>query len=331
LPYTIAHNDSAFVLIFAHGDERDVPLGNLNVLSIAGRFRDHSLLAPAAGARLCEAPASAIDAAVLTEGSRGYDDGLWTSDPAPAFPLEFRWELPRPITVSSFQINQHPYFPSKDVEIIGRAADGWQTLWRGVLPDSASDLLAFPYIHGETAPGPWFTEIRLRILSGYQPDRCGLDGIEIFGDGALFTGDGVPCTIAEEVAGLAAGTTDYFRLVVDDGDTITAGETRDMAVPDSDAPLLFEAVARKRPDNPRCYVVRGNAMGLEAELAGELRLADGEVLPGPTFYFGCQPTGRHIHYNIPEAWPERPGQVRLTLRNLRADAALDLPWPPAWS
>jgi hypothetical protein len=72
-------------------------------------------------------------------------------------------------------------------------------------------------------------------------------------------------------------------------------------------------------------------MGLESELSGELRLSTGETIVGPTFYFGCQPTGRHIHYNLPDDLPERPGIFRLTLRNTAGDTALDLAWPPAWA
>jgi hypothetical protein len=175
--------------------------------------------------------------------------------------------------------------------------------------------------------------MRLRILSGYQPDRCGLDSFEVFGEGAAFTGDGLPCTLSEEVSDLPPGATTYFRIVVDEGEDgeIIAGDTREIFIPGTQAPLLFSAVPRKRVNNPRCFFVRGNAMGLESELAGELRLSTGEVIEGPTFYFGCQPTGRHIHYNIPEAWPERDGSVRLTLRNTLADAVMDIPWPPAWA
>jgi hypothetical protein len=336
LPRTLSRCGDAFVLIFVYGDERDVPVGNFSMLEVRAKYRDLSLLSPAAGAVLTSWPLSSpSDPLVLTNGSRCYDDELWVSGTAPTFPLAFTWALPRPVTLSSFQINQHLFYPTKDVEVLGRrASDGdWESVWRGEMPDSYNDIIAPPYVHVKTKPETAYTELRLQIHSGHQPERCGLDSFEVLGEGAAFTGDGLPCTLSEEVHGLPPGATTYYRIVVDEGGDgeIVRSDISQISIPATQAPLIFSAIPRKRVENPRCFFVRGNAMGLEAELSGELRLATGEVFEGPTFYFGRQPTGRHIHYNIPDGWPERDGVVRLTLSNALTDTVMEIPWPPAWT
>jgi tetratricopeptide (TPR) repeat protein len=244
---TLSRNDGAFVLIFAYGDERKVPLGHLSVYDIAAKYRDCSMLSPASGARLTSWPLSGVcDPLALTNGSRGYDAELWTSGPSPAFPLEFEWALPRPVKVLSFQVNQHPYYPAQNVEVLGRReSDGeWQSLWQGEMNDSRANLSQNPYQYMEILPGTDCNAIRLRILSGHYAERCGLDGFEVFGEGAQFTGDGMPCTVSEEVSGLPLGAPTYFRLVIDEGEDgdVIVGETLAVPIPVSQAPLISSAI-----------------------------------------------------------------------------------------
>jgi len=336
LPDTIACVNDAFVLIFAYGDERQPPNGDLYVAEISAKLRDKSALSFAAGARLVAWPSSELcDPSNLVSGSRGYDEDLWTSGSAPQFPLEFEWSVSDPLNITSVQLNQHPYYPSKDVEILGAVETGyvWERIALVTMTDSVTDLLQPPYAHISVATGRTYTAIKLRILSGYRGDRCGLEGLEIYGTDVKFKGDGTPSTLSEEVPGFSPGEKVFFRLVVEDGDAAThvCGQPHTVKVPATQIPSLSAVTARRRADNPRCLVVRGNAMGQDAVLSTSLRLASGETANGPELDFGCQPTGRHIQYNLPADFPETHGTLRLVLRNAMGACAAELKWPPAWT
>lgn len=173
---------------------------------------------------------------------------------------------------------------------------------------------------------PRAAAVSLRILSGYNAAHCGLDGFEVYGEGGAFTSDGQACSISAEVAGLAPGARVHYRVVLEDGDEIVAGDVLSLAVPGSLVPTLESALPLRRSRDPFCYAVRGNAMGLETELWAELALPDGTVCIGPRISLGAQPTGRHIYYQ-PAGIPAVAGQFRLRARNAVGEAELIVPWP----
>ena len=319
-----------FVLIFAFGHEREPPEGAIDMLEISARYRDHSVLCGPAGAILTRWPrAGRRNPLSLTNGSRGYDEDLWTSEPSPQYPIEFEWSLANPVKLERMQINQHPYWPAKYVEVDGQDDKGaWNTLWSLELDNCGVETSQPPYAYTEIDDTAPVVALRLTIFSGHNTERCGLDGIEVYGEGAVFTGDGKACTISEEVAGINSGDDIYARLVLSDGEITTCGKVVTTTMPATRAPQLVQATFLRRENNPDCIVVRGNAMGLETELAAELQLSSSQIVTISNLYFGCQPTSRHIYVNLPETLPVEPGVVRITARNIEGESTVEIPWPP---
>lgn len=324
---TLSANNAPFVLIFAFGPDPTPPLGYLDLYEVSARYRDHSLLSAAAGAQLIDSPRTGVcDPLHVTGGVRGEDAALWTSGPAPRFPLVFSWRLPRPVQVTHFQINQHPYWPAKQTEVWATDDTGGETLlWSGALPDGRADSGAAPYFRADVPEqgARRCTGIALRILSGYHEARCGLDGVEVYGEGAVFMGDGAPCTVSEEVAGLPAGTQVFYRLVVEEGGNRTESNVAALTLPADRAPILESAVPLTRGAGRECVMVRGNAMGLETELWGEWISAGGAVVAGERLSFGCQPTGRHILYPAPVP-RGLPGRLVIRARNAEGAALCEV-------
>ncbi len=325
---TLSDTNAPSVLVFSFGDERLPPTGDLVLYDMALTYRDQSVLSRSAGAALLEAPSGPDDPLHLTCGARGYEDMMWASAPSPAFPLEFKWHLKLPIALTHFQINQHPYWPAREIELIVEGAEGGSHVaWSGHLPEGRPDrnepsFVLHYFEHSVTA-----VAVTLRIVSGFHTERCGLDGLELYGAGATFAPDGSGCSLSAEVKDLTPGSTLYYRAVLDEDGEILTSELKALALPLTLAPVIESATPLLRAHNPDCYLVRANAMGLETELWGELTLADGATVLGKRVSLGSQPTGRHIYYAL-DQFPKVSNAVfRLRARNAAGDAALTAPFP----
>ncbi len=327
LDVTLRRQNHPLLLIFALDDELNPPRGHVEIADITAHFRHASLLSPEAGCRLEARPASGNDDPLnLTRGIRGFDDALWTSGSNPNPPLVFAWSLPRPVTATHLQIAQHPYWPAKDAEIWVGGFQAERMIWKGTLPEGRADQPgpshAFVNLTG-VAP---FTFAELRILSGYHPERCGLDSIDIFGEGAVFRSDGLPCSASEEVDGLTAGQTIYYRAVLAEDDEMTAGEMRGVNLPADCRPVIESAMPFVRAKSPSCFKVRANAMGLATDLWAEFQLPSGEVIKTAKTALGCMPTGRHIYY-IPRGLPDVAGAMFLYAGNAAGRTRFPVAWP----
>ena len=217
------------------------------------------------------------------------------------------------------------------MEVHGQDDKGaWRLLWALEMADCRADTSQQPYAYTEIDDAAPVVGLRLTIFSGHYTERYGLDGIEVYGEGAVFTGDGMPCTISEEVAGVTPGADLHARLVLSDGEKKVCGDVVSISMPAARAPRLVEATPLQRVGNPNCIAVRGNAMGLETELETKLQLNSGQIVTVSNLYFGCQPTSRHIYVNLPETLPVEAGVVRITARNIEGESAVEIPWPPMW-
>lgn len=331
LPFgdTLSQSNHPLVLLFALGNEHTPPAGSIEIFDLELRHRVSSILSAAAGAASAESPESdmagrGID--VLTDGSRGCDASLWTSAPAPEFPLVFRWTLTRPVQPTWLRIDQHPFYPAKDAEVWITLPDGGeQRVWHGTLPEAWPDQLDAMNITAALPATGDAVGITLKILSGYRPGRCGLDSIHVAGDGARFTGDGRPCNVSEEVRSLTSSIL-HYRVVVREDERIVAGETLNIELPAVRAPV-FQSIRPLMPADGAGYMVRANAMGLQTELWGELRVAGAPPIKAHRISLGSESTGRHIIY-VPPGLPHAPGTLTLRARNAEGEAALDVPWPP---
>jgi hypothetical protein len=217
------------------------------------------------------------------------------------------------------------------VRISAAGRDGrWAVLWHGDLPNLATPAAVAPY--GFFAcRGVEAVRLKVEILSGYVTERCGLDSIAFFGDGASYQPDGQPCSVSADITGLSPGTTIHARLVLEDGDDVIRGDSVDITIPTTQAPCLFEAVGWLRADNPPCIAARASAMGLPTAVTVTLTLDDGSKQEFGAVDLGMQPTSRHIYYNLPNDVPMTTGKAQLTLRNAAGEAAVEVAWPPTRS
>ena len=326
---SLAANNSNTVLIFGLGDPLHPPTGALVFSQAEIRFRNYSVLSPAAGAVLLAAPDGGADPRHLTSGWRGYDDHLWTSTRHPSLPLEFSWRLRHPTVLTKVQFNQHPYWPARDVEILLDDESGnTVTAWQGVLPEGRADQPGPDHLLVRFGHPLRAAKVTLRIQSGYSAERCGLDGLELYGEDAVFTPDGDACSVSTEVAGLTPGARVYYRISLDNGGEILAGDVAEIALPLSQAPVIESVIPWARKRDPDCYVVRVNAMGLETELWGELTAEDGAVFTGLGIALGLQPTGRHAYYE-PRGIPAKTGKFTICARNTAGETRMPAPWPIA--
>ena len=323
--------DGPFVFDFALGNERNPARGALRLFDVQATYRSRSVLSHAAGAKLVAWPPSGVsDPLHVTEGTRGFDEALWTSDAAPTFPLEFGWTLAKPGQVSHLQFNQHPYWPAREVEVWITSEGGPDVLlWAGTLPEGRADLREAPYTRVVVEKIASAVAVRLRIISGYHPDRCGIDGFEMFGEGVSFTGDGRACSISTEVADLKPGGTVFYRTVLENGGDSVAGETKSIEMPATLAPLLISATPLKLANNPPVIIVRANAMGLDTEVWAEVEAIDRPPETGPAVYIGSQPTARHVYY-VTSGLPSSSGRLRLRARNAAGETELCIAWPPPY-
>jgi hypothetical protein len=324
-------SNGPFVFDFALGAERNPVRGGFRLFDVQATYRSRSALTQAAGATLVAWPPSGVsDPLHVTGGARGFDESLWTSDTAPAFPLEFGWTLAKPVQVTHLQINQHPYWPAREVEVWATDEDGTDTLlWAGTLPEGRADRRQAPYYRAVVEKKIRAASVRLRILSGYHTERCGIDGFEVFADGVSFTGDGQPCSVSDEVADLLPGQTVSYRTVLENGGNIVAGETKCIQIPATSAPLLISATPLKRANNPAVIVVRANAMGLDTQVWAEVEATDRPPEAGPAVYIGSQPTARHVYY-VTSSLPSVAGRLRLRARNAAGETELCIAWPPTY-
>src|SRR5262249_9342252 len=145
-------------------------------------------------------------------------------------------------------------------------------IWAGSIAEGRLDQSQPTFFVHHLASRPAATSITLRIRSGYHRERCGLDGFEVYGSGAVFAGDGRATSVSAEVSNLIPGSTVYFRTVLEEDGQILPGEVHSLTLPHDQSPSLESADPLIRQNNPACYLVRGNAMGLETEMWSELTL-----------------------------------------------------------
>ncbi len=223
----------SFVALYA------VPTGSIDFDEIDVTYRNHSLLFPSNGARIVSSPRDAADPAPLTDGWRFGAGKTWQSAPNPREPQEFTYVLANPVTIDVVQIHQDPTFPSREVEVlVSPEGASWVPLTAGSVPGSSPQGSNFTHYlaRGLDAPAQW---VKIRILSGYQPERWGLGEVEIFGSGAVMATDDDWYAVNTDIQNLERGSTYHYRLVTKSGSKITFGRDQSFAVPEQSKPAVL--------------------------------------------------------------------------------------------
>lgn len=202
-----------FFHLLAFVDPDNPPRGWIDFDEFELVYRNRSLVFPSNGGRLMASPASDVDAATLTDGRRHGAGHMWHSAENPRAPQEFVYAFDDPVTVNAVQLHQNHEWPTKEVEcLVSDDGETYEPLCELTLPNTGipNDNLAFAIRLDLSAPA---THLKVRILSGHQPERWGLGEIEVFGSGARMLPDDALYEINTDIGDLEAGTTIHYRLV----------------------------------------------------------------------------------------------------------------------
>ncbi|CAN5909512.1 hypothetical protein BH11MYX4_BH11MYX4_00030 [soil metagenome] len=249
------------------------PEGSIDVDEFEVAYPNRSVIQASNGGHLISSPKGGDDPARLVDGWRNGPNKTWRSAPAPQGPIEFVYELDRPVVLDAVQLHQNPDWPAKDIEVL-ISADGvsYDTLAQGVVPATAPAGVNYAFyvkspdkVAQNEADGipvlPWLStpvkRIKVRVLSGYKPEYWGLGEIEAFGTGAVMQTDDDWYSVTTDIKGLSPGGTYHYRLVAKTDAGLTYG-------PD----VAYAAAATAKPQLTACAAsrLRAGTAKVEARL-----------------------------------------------------------------
>lgn len=258
-----------FVGVF--GDWRKTPEGRIRFHDVALRYRSRSVLNPRNGTKLVSSPdGTGCDPSKLTDGRRGGSgDGWYQPGPFEERP-RFQWRLDEPLKLKTLVVHQHRTYPAKQVRVSmsnSREAKGADTYSTVVtLPDMSDPLEPHPFVVRNFNTDKSFDTFQLEILNAIGQDGVGLEDVELFAQDFVPPPSHAPVIVSEDLAGLEAGTTIYYRIAVRSGDETVYGETRELTLPAEEKPILHDVALYSSTAAKSVISVRGNAMGHETVL-----------------------------------------------------------------
>lgn len=314
---------------FVFGNKRDTYERDLDVYSIALRYRDGFFLSPGWNARLISWPVGCvIDPSWLTNGWRGNPDQFWMSGPNPEVPQEFVWDFGKEVSLESIRLHQNTLYPAKDLELSGAMdRERFEPICAITLPrkegQEAANSRTFRLLDAPVT----LRYLKLGIISGYQPEFWGLDAIEVFGDAGPLSPEVEPCSVSEELGGLEPGKTLYYQLVAENEAGTTYGDIRSIELPVDSRPVIHWAKVLKQEPGKVTLLVRLTAMGHETQLRGWFENQDGEVIEGPSLAAGCQPVPKHMTYIVscPDKCAQWQGYL-LAVSDVGESAKIEVKW-----
>jgi hypothetical protein len=263
------------VLTATFGDWRDTITGRLGIKRAMLKYRDNSILHPDNGTRLVEHPASPdSDVHNLTNGRRGDPNGGWFHSGPVAESLVFRWQLAKPLSIATLVLHQDVAWPTRKCRIGVTSTAGQDFSWDIDLPcdnDPVTGMRQFSARLPAIGPCLAFT---LELLEGAGEQGLGLEAVELFATDHVPPPSAAPVSVCEEVSGLPAGAPIFYRAVCRADGEIQTGETRDLPLPPTDAPVLHALSLYSNTEDKAVIQVRANAMGHDTII--RWRVDDGE-------------------------------------------------------
>lgn len=247
-------------------DQTNFPTGSIDFDELELTYRNHSLLYPSNGGKLVSAPLGSTGAAALIDGWRVGDGKTWTTGPNPSDAQELQFEFETPVTIERVQLQQHPDWPTKEVEVYS-SPDGlqWTQIVGDVLPekDDAGPMFAYLLVRDIVAPPA--RKLKVRINSGYKTERWGLGEIEVFGKGGVMRTDDDWYRVTLDIPGLNKGQTYHYRLVaVANGKTELGGDL-EYTVPADAKPEVKTGPATRIEGGTAKVEGRMNSLGVETQ------------------------------------------------------------------
>ena len=311
---TLSRNRSvcSINLQFVFGRDVDTPDGEVELASLALRYRSRSLLTPGYGTELVVLPADGTaDPAHLTAGAIGIDNECWHSGVDPATPQEFTWKFTQEASLESVRLFQHPRWPAKEIEVLASDdGDRFTVIWSAELQSDPVEAAAnyrcpvdgdlkrfdrpFTLASITILDAPVNCRfLKLRILSGHRSEHWGLDAIEAFGEGPPPLPEIEPCSFSEELSGMDPGTIVYYQIIAENDAGTSEGTIESFQVPVDRRPIIHWARIIERMPEKATVLVRLTPMGSFTDLNGCFRDAEGNIAFEGKIVVGRSETSRH--------------------------------------
>jgi hypothetical protein len=311
----LGHLNIDFFHLLAYVDVKNPPAGAIDFDELTISYRNYSLLLPSNGGKLTSAPAGGEGADRLTDGWRHGKGRAWHSAEKPSGPQEFVWTFERPVTIHTVQLHQNPEWPAKDVEVLA-AADGktFTPLVKKVLPEKGTPNDNWAYTLDQKLKAP-AAALKVRVLSGYKPERWGLGEVEVFGTGAVLLPDDDVYHVNADFTDLKPGTTYHYRLVATSSGGTTRGADRTFTTPATKKPLAETLPASRITATTAKLEGRMNALGEAATFHFEYGPETKYGMKTPASFGGIQITPRTCYGHPAGLKPATTYHYRLVVTN----------------
>lgn len=300
-------------------DPDKLPEGAIDIGGLKITYRNSSLLAASNGARLTDWPATSMhDAAVLTDGMCGAANHGWTSVPNPSSPQAFVFEFAKVVVIDRIKIDQHPDWPSKDVQVLMTKDGSSYQVLANLHLSAANDGRRWGDRHTLVSLTPVdVVGLKFVITSGYYDRYWGLSGLEAFGTGADMCPDLEPISVNADITDVRPGTTVFYRLVAENGLGRNVGAMESATLPEHDRPWVGGAQAIDLGATTARIRGRINPMGHDAEIAVEYRQNADRTMKTKPLPVGYWDTPRHVVVTLEKLRPDREFSFRTVLTSDR--------------
>lgn len=331
LDQVLGHLNGDFFHMLVLFDVSFEPEGSIDIDEVEVTYRNRSVLLASNGGRLVSSPAGGEDPARLVDGWRNGANKTWRSAANPQGPLEFVYELERPVTLEAVQLHQNPDWPSKDIEVLV-SEDGvnFQLLSKDAIPATANAGANYAFFLGspervaaKQADGipvlPWLTtkvkQVKVRVLSGYKPEYWGLGEIEVFGAGALMKTDDDWYSVTTDITGVTPGETYHYRLVAESDAGVVYGEDKTFTAPATNKPDVLTCAASRIKGATAKLEGRVNPLGIETQFYFEYGLDQSYGSRTGDKYSGLELTPRTVTDTVVDLEPGKTYHYRVVAVN----------------
>jgi hypothetical protein len=263
LDEVLGNLDTDIFHVLTYVDREHYPTGSIDFDNLEIAYRNHSVVFPSNGGKLTSSPPGSDNPEALTDGWRNGPGKTWTTAPSPQGPQEIVFDFDQPIAIDRVQLHQNPEWPSKEVEVLSYDGQTWTTLVRDTIPAGTKEYIVNAAADGAVEGGPVSAnltyllardlkdlapparKLKVRILSGYRPERWGLGEIEAFGTGATEKTDDDWYRVTQDITGLKRGEAYHYRLVSVIGGKTELGGDMTFTVPADNTPeVVTRGVSR---------------------------------------------------------------------------------------
>lgn len=327
LDQTLGNLNANFFHLYIYVDGERPPKGTIDFDSLELKYRNHSLLYPAHGAKLVKSPEDGYGTpAYLVDGWRHGSNREWHSASAPSAPQAFVWSLPVPARLETLQIHQSERYPAREVATFV-SSDGvhWRPLAQFDLPRgsavSANHAHAVLDVSAENV-----THFKLEILSGYEEGRWGLGEVELFGSEVPLASDPDGASLNVDLEMLSPGEEYSYQFVVETAQGEIRSPVGSWRVPQDDRPVLVSLWRQKDAGGSLLEIwariaPRGHRTKARLEV-----LRDGQWLRASASHFvGNQVTERDVRFELIDLEADDSTVVRVVLEHDSATEALSAP------